>query len=322
MARPSTPTLPDDKVDYFREQLYRELSHMFEWEGLPDTVPGDYIERNLVRFGYLLFYKDEGIGLDVLRTTTIGFNRHDLPATAYTYVNTTTGEVRNQVKRNIKYLSDSEDCVERFDENTDGVIMCNMAFGESAKTIVDHYAQRMALVQQAIDTNLLWANVPYIFQTGSDQTKLSIEKMFGSIFEGKPFIITDKEMFEDNKDRTGVPTGVKFIGKELMDTLNELKMGFKQTVGFDTAGVEKAERVLQGEIDSNKQHTQSVVQVMLSQRLKACEAINVFFGTSLSVRLVGQKELEEEQVLQDELMEEGEEDGTGDSGTAAAAAAE
>ena len=86
--------------------------------------------------------------------------------------------------------------------------------------------------------------------------------------------------------------------------------------------LKKAERVLQGEIDSNKQHTQSVVQVMLSQRLKACEDINAFFGTNLSVSLVGQKELEEEQALQDEQMEEGEEDGTGDSGTAAAAAAE
>lgn len=146
--------------------------------------------------------------------------------------------------------------------------------------------------------------------------------MFGAIFEGKPFIIADKELFVDNKDRTGVPTGIKFIGKELTDTLNELKMGFKQTVGFDTAGVEKAERVLQGEIDSNKQHTQSVVQIMLSQRLKACEAINAFFGTTLSVNLVGQKELEEEQALQDELMEEGEENGTGDSGTSAAAATE
>ena len=316
MARPNTPTLPDDKVNYFKEQLYRELSHMFEWEGLPETIPADYIERNLVRYGYVLFYKDENIGLDVLRTATIGFNRHDLPATAYTYVNTTTGEVRNQVARNIKYLSDSEDCIDRFDETKDGVIICNMAFGESSKEIIDHYAQRLALVQQAIDTNQLWANVPYIFQTGSDQTKLSIEKMFGSIFEGKPFIITDKEMFEDNKDRTGVPTGVKFIGKELMDTLNELKMGFKQTVGFDTAGVEKAERVLQGEIDSNKQHTKSVVQIMLAQRQKACEAINAFFGTSISVELVGQKELEAAQEDQEEMIEEGgEENGTGDSGT-------
>lgn len=312
MARPSTPTLSDDKVDYFREQLYRELSHMFKWEGLPATIPADYIERNLVRFGYLLFYKDEAIGLDVLRTATIGFNRHDLPATAYTYVNTTTGEVRNQVMRNIKYLTDSEDCVERFNEQRDGVIMCNMASGESSKTIVDYFAQRLALVQQAIDTNLMWANIPYIFQTGSDQTRLSIEKMFGDIFEGKPFIIADKELFVDNKDRSGVPTGIKFIGKELLDTQNEIMMRFKQTVGFDTSGVDKAERVLQAEVDSNTQHTLSVVEVMLSQRKKACEAINAFFGTNITVEMVGKTEQQE---FEEEYQEEGEEDGTDNSGT-------
>ena len=69
--------------------------------------------------------------------------------------------------------------------------------------------------------------------------------------------------------------------------------------------------MLQAEIDSNTQHTKSVLQIMLEQREKACEAINAFFGTNISVTLVGQKEMEEAA----EEMEEGEDNGTGDSGT-------
>lgn len=310
MARPSVPTLPDDKIIFYREQLYQQLSHMFKWDGLPQTVPNDYIERNLVRHGYVLFYEEDSIGLDVLRATVLGWNRHDLPVLARTWTTTTNSEVAPQVERTIKYLTDSVDSIDQFDPKKDGVLIMNMAFGENCTTIVDHFAQRLALAQQAFDTNLLWANVPYIFQTSSDETKLSIEKLFADIFKGKPFTIVDKELFVDNKDRTGVPTGINFIAKDLMDVQNEIMMRFKQSVGFDTSGVEKAERVLQAEIDSNTQHTKSVVQIMLEQREKACEAINAFFGTNITVTLVGQQELEEEQ----QELKEGDDNGTGDSG--------
>lgn len=57
---------------------------------------------------------------------------------------------------------------------------------------------------------------------------------------------------------------------------------------------------------------------MLEQREKACEAINAFFGTNISVALVGQRELEE---AQDEI-EEVDDYGTGNSGTEEVASAE
>lgn len=304
MARPKVPTIPDDKIFYFREQLYRELSHMFKWEGLPQTVPQDYLERNLVRHGYVMYYEDEEIGQDVLRAEVVGFNRHELPTSARTFTPNTIGEKTN-ITRIVKRLADSKDAVAQFDRLKDCVLIANMEYGQNTRVIVEHYAQRLALAQQAFDTNLMWANVPYIFQTSSDDTRLSIEKMFSEIFTGQPFVITDKALFQDNTDRAGVPSGITFIGKELIDVHNEIMMKFRETVGFNTAGVDKAERVNTLEIKSNNQHTQTVVQVMLQQRQMACEAINAFFGTSLTVELEGEEE----------LSEGGEEDVTGDGGT-------
>jgi hypothetical protein len=160
-----------------------------------------------------------------------------------------------------------------------------MAYGENCHEIVDHFAQRLALAQQAFDTNLMWANVPYIFQTASDDTRLSIEKMFASIFNGEPFIISDKSLFQDNKDRAGLPTDINFIGKDLLDVHNEIMMKFRQTVGFETAGVDKAERVNTLEVQSNDQHTKTVLQIMLQQRKIACDNINAFFGVNVEVDL-------------------------------------
>lgn len=310
MARPKMPTIPDDKIYYFKEQLYRELAHMFKWEGLPPTIPQDYLERNLVRYGYVLAYEDENIGLDVLRCEVTGFNRHDLPVQARTYTPNTIGE-KTQVFRNIKRLGDFDGVENEFDPATDGVVIMNMASGNLNRgqpmgQIVEHFARRLALAQQAFDTTLMYANMPYFFQVDNDETRLSIEKMFSSMYNGEPFIIVDKSLFQQNKDRTGLPTDIKFIGKELMDVQNEIMMKFRQTVGFDTAGVDKAERTNTLEIQSNDQHTRSVVQIMLEQRQLACKAINEFFGTNISVDLYSPPR-----------EKEGDDDGTDDGGTGA-----
>jgi hypothetical protein len=187
----------------------------------------------------------------------------------------------------------------------------NMDWGQNCGEIVNHFAKRLALAQQAIDTNLMWANVPYIFQTSTDETRLSIEKMFSSIFNGEPFIITDKSLYTDNKDRTGLPTDIKFIAKELMDVYNEIMMKFRETVGFTTAGVEKAERVNTLEINSNQQHTQTVAQIMLQQREIACETINKFFNTNISVELLPF----ESQLATPDPTEGGEGNGNNNGGT-------
>lgn len=293
------PTIPQDKIRYFREQLFRELSHMFKWENLPVTVPHDYLERNLVRHGYVLFYEDENIGLDVLRAEPHGYNRHDQPTSARTFSPTSNEEVRPQIVRQIKRLTDSEQAVDNFDPYKDGVLINNMEYGRSSWEIVSHFAYRLALAQQAFDTTLIWANVPYIFQTSNKDVELSIKKIFRKVFNGEPAIIADPDLFKDNNQETGLPTGIDFIGKDLLDVHNEIMMRFRQTVGIDTAGVDKAERTNTLEIESNTQHTKTVLEIMKEQRDIACENINAFFGTNISVSVVGEEDIA--QMSEDQL---------------------
>ena len=305
MARLKVPTIPDNKKRFFTEQLARELSHMFVWEGLPSTIPKDYLERNLIRHGYVLFYEDDFIGHDVLRCEVTGYNRHNRPTHARTYTPNTSNEAVT-IDRQLRYLSEYDEVENDFDPLKDGVLIRNMEGGQNAWEIIDHFAERLVLAQMAFDTNLMYANIPYIFQTSSSDTRLSIEKMFEGLFSGEPFIITDNELFVDNKDKAGEPTGIPFIAKDIFDVKNEIKQEFRQTVGIDTAGVEKAERVNTLEIESNEQHTQTVLQVMKEQREMAVEAINVFFGLNVTVTVRGEPTGTD--------REEVEEFGTGDSG--------
>lgn len=296
--------------NFYKEQLLRELGQMFRWKNLPDSVPEDYLERTLVRSGYGLFYYSEDIGIDFLKCTATGYNRHNQPTQARTWT-PNTGDTSFNVTRTIKRLTDGEIAVSEFNQENDGVLIQNMEYNQNMQYIVDFYAKRLAKAQNAFDNSLTWANIPYIFQTDNDDSKLSIERMFESAQEGKPFVIADKSLFKDNKDRAGVPTSIPFIGKELMDTLNEIMMKFRETVGFNTAGVDKAERVNTLEIESNDEHTYSVLSIMLKQRQIAVKSINTFFNLSIEVGIAAEMDIEQ---IEPEFEDEGgEEDGGTDN---------
>lgn len=296
-------------IRYFEEQLYRELAHMFEWKNMPDTIPLDYLERNLVRTGHVMFFEDDRVGLDVLRATVRGFNRYEQPIEAYHSPNSQKiEEVTLPVERTIKRLTDSDSAIDEFDPSTDCVLISNMAHGQPCTDIVDHYAERLAFAQLAFDTNLLWQNIPYFFITDSADSKLSVQKMFyDALYTGDPYVHVDKHLLASNQERNGVPSGVPFIGKELMDTRNELMMKFRETVGITTAGVDKAERANTLEVTSNAQHTKTVLQIMLEQRQIACDNINAFFGLNTSVNVVGAD-------LAHEDVDGGDENSAGDGG--------
>lgn len=294
-----------DKVEFYSEQLYRELSHMFKWEGFPNTIPLDYLERNLIRHGQVLFYESEHFGYDILRSEAVGMNRHNYPTTARAVMEGTTDiEILGHVERKIKRLSDSENAVEEFNPSTDGVLIYNMDYGRSSREIVEHYANQLAMVEIAFDTNLMWQNMPYLFYAEDNSKKLSIMKLFSDIMKGSPAVMVDKELFMYNKGgemQPGTTIDIPLKAKDLLDVRNELMMKFRETVGIDTAGVDKAERVGSFEVEANEQHTKTVLEIMLQQRQIACENINAFYGLNISV-----------DVVETPSYKGGEEDGTGD----------
>ena len=311
MSRAKTPTIPEDKIHYFKEQLFSELAHMFTWEGLPENIPVDYLERNLIRNGFVMFYEDEVIGSDILRCTASGYNRHQFPTIARAVTSSDDMQDYSQ-ERVIKRLSDGTAAVEQFDKATDCVLIQNMDYGENLNDIIDHFAARLALAQQSFDTNLMWTNVPYIFKVENEEMRLSIEKLFSEIFSGVPFVVTDKMLFAQNADRTGLPTDIKFIGKELLDILNEIMMKFRERVGFDTAGVDKAERLVTAEVKSNNQHTRTCLEIMLRQREIAAANLNAFYGLTVTVKATGEEEQAED--MTQTLDEGGGENGANNGG--------
>lgn len=294
MAR-ELPAIPDNKVQFYRDKLIREVSNLFIWEGLPNEIPADYLERSLILHGTVMFfYDDKAYGYMALRAGTRGFNLYDQPTEAFT----------NQPNDSGLPTAYTRVICHRYDEDIPKenacVLINNMYKGESLRSIIDHYAYRLALIQQAFDTNAIWQNTPVIFQTDDSNIKLSIESMFSDIFEGKPWVIVDKVLYAKDKNGQAEPIEVPFLLDKLADAKNVVYNEFKATIGIDSVAVDKKERLLTGEIESNKQSTQTCLQIMLGQREIACKEIEQVFGIKPTVR----------------ILESGvDEDGKGDDGT-------
>lgn len=306
------PTIPDDKINYFREQLYREISNLFEWEGMPDEIPLDYLERTLIRHGTVMFFKEEETyGYMALRCSARYYNVYGQPTQAYA--------VTPNMEQNTHYRERTVAYQYTQELNPDDmcVIIQNMEGGQPISQIVDFYATRMALIFQAFDTNALWQNVPQIFRVNDKTLKLTIEKLFSDVQTGKPFVVVDKEMLGE---AGGVQTDeitAEFRLDKLLDVYNELKGKFYETVGINTPGADKKERLITDEVNANNQSTQTALQVMLSMREKAAMEIGKLYpDLTITVKLKGEEDPEEV-----EEEEEVEEDGDGDDGAEGRSAA-
>ncbi len=299
------PTLPDDKINFYREKLFREVSNLFIWKNVPNEIPTDYLERTLIRHGRVMFfYDDEAYGYMALRAGIRGFNIYEQPTHAFA-VAPNDQSLPSNYERTIVHKYNEE-----IGKEKSCVLINNMYGGESLWKIVDHYAFRLALIQQAFDTNALWQNIPVLISVSDDNVRLSLEKMFSDIFTGKPWIVIDK-VLTLKEAMQAEPITVDFILDKLYDVKNEVYNEFKQTIGIDASAVEKRERVLVDEVTSNEQITETCLEIMLKQRKIACEEIKKVFGLNIAVDYIGSRK-KEEQARGEEALEGGVDNGSSD----------
>lgn len=277
------PTIPEDKVEFYRRKLWREVSNLFAWENMPKELPLDYLENTLVRKGRVLFFNDSEVyGHMVLEAVARGKNIYGQSTTAECIAPNDQG-LETHFKRTIVHKYDDE-----IDLDNSAVMINNMYDGESLHEIVEHYAKRLTLIQNAFDTNALWQNLPVTWSVSDDKMKTTIEEWFSQIYSGRPMIIVDKALMSDN-EVIGNVTEVPFILDKLYDVKNEIYNEFKATIGLNAPGADKKERLVVAEATSNEESKDTCLEIMLGQRKIACEEINKVFGLNVSVKLITDK---------------------------------
>lgn len=283
----SLPTVPDNKKQFFRNKLLREVSNLFKWEGdLEKYIPLDYLEYYTIVHGRVMLFDNEEYGYLALPCTGYGFDPYGRITQAQSIAlgdKTPMGVHKRNVVRETPPEGVTDVCV----------VLDNMLFGESLTSIIDFYAERMAMTWQTMDTNILWQNLPPIIQVDGDDTRLSIEKLLNDIWKGKPAIVVDKMMKLDSDNIKTQVFDVPPLFNELYKQFQQIYSSFKEDVGINALGTVKESGVTTEEATANAQGTQTALQIMLGQRQRFCEQLKDVYGLNVTVSVIGQEGGEE-----------------------------
>lgn len=231
----------------------------FEWSGLPDGILERHVEQNLFRYGKAVFYRKPDHGYMCLQAQNGG------PVNAY-------GDP-------LFYWACGFGVHDRVNADKCVIIENNM-LRIATDDFVMFYVNKLAEAERTMDVNVK-ANKTPVIVTCDDKNILSFKRLFQQVDGNVPAIYADSGMNIDALQSLDLK--VKFLGNELMDYKHSVEAELLTFLGINNPAVDKKERLVTDEANSNNQLIQSFCELQLEARKRACEEINSMFGLSVSV---------------------------------------
>lgn len=280
MGRKRKPVV-NQAIEIETERLichYQMLAlNRYKWENLPNGIESRYIEQMLYDNGECAMFDHPDLGLCVLRSSS----RENLNIYGEPTKLTLSGFNEHRTVM-------MDDCVR--------IINNDLALPTQQNII--YYARRMAEIDDIIMQNLRQQRVPYIFAT-DENNAFSMKSLYERIYQGDMAVFVDKDMLKGEPENIMViPTVAPYLVDKLQIQKQEMERELLTFLGINNT-LEKKERLLQDETNSNNQFIKMSSDIGFKCRQKACEDMNKKFGLNISVIEV-----------QDEMMEEVDMNGT------------
>ena len=161
-----------------------------------------------------------------------------------------------------------------------------------------YYARRMAEIDDIIMQNLRQQRVPYLFAT-NENNQYSIKSLYDRMYQGEPAIFIDGDMLKGEPENIMVlPTQAPYLVDQLQIQKQEMERELLTFLGINNT-LEKKERLLVDETNSNNQFIKMASDIGFKQRQLACEQMNEMFGLNVQV-------VETQDEFESEVMEDGE----------------
>ena len=264
----------DTAVLSFVENTLAKTQSMFKYEGLPESIPQDEIEKLLQTTGNCFVTKVDGV-LYALSGGLGGepdvYNR----PTLYTVANPA-------LKLNKTYKVE-----------TDGVLIKNDTNGNSLLPIIGKYAVLHTDGLISLNTASVLTRITMLISASDDKTKQSADLFLQKILDGEFSIIGENAFFKGVNMQTAPTTNSVYI-TQLIEMIQYYKASLYNELGLNANYNMKRERLNLGEVSMNVDALLPYVDNMLNERQKAVTKINEKYDTDISVSLNSSWNLEHE----------------------------
>lgn len=266
-------------VDYLARYMIQRVMSVYKFE-LPDEIDSRY-------FKYMLFVN----GWIVLTNTP------QYGPIAY-YASLSGTDMYYRPKKATITLNDSDKGGSTFERTLigpkpDAVILSLQENYSSIMDLIYFYAERLALLFEAFDVNIINSKLAYIFGTDKKAVAETFKKTYDNIASGQPAVVVDKDLFTEDARPLWQTffnnLRANYIGGDLMLDINKVLRAFDTEIGIANANTDKRERVTTDEVNANNVEALSRVE-MWRENMQACfdragALIEGWQGASVSLRV-------------------------------------
>lgn len=263
--------LYDRAVFWFR-QLFRDVCSQFVLEGAPETVNQDYFFSKLALNGSLIMQslpetKGFPAGVYALTGAHYGVDPYMWP-TDTTIANGVLGNFSGKI----------------------GVDSAWIRFNKFAEPIIDtlnQYAERLASLDIAIQTNISNCYTARVFSPANDLQAQQIRKMYDDISAGQPAVICKKSVMQREDASTYVINNdTNYLVHDFIQDQIAARGEFFALFGIMSQPMEKGERLITGEVKSQMQQIEIGKNFFLGAMNEDLKKANKLFGTSMEVKII------------------------------------
>ena len=278
-------------IDYYIQTALMKTLKMFEYEGLPDTIPERELERILQLCGFAYWLKADNGKLYVFYGGLGGLPNEYYQPTLFIVAN--------------PYLK----FFKQVEVNEDGVLMWNDLSHMGLYPIIRRYAEFMAECDITLRFGLINARIVAILEAINDKQKKEAELYLKDVVEGKKLGVIVGKGFEADDGSLRVNEYRRANTQDIKDVIElqqYIKASFYNEIGLQANFNMKREAINGEEAGMNEEALKPLCDDLLQSRKDALEKINKQFGLNISVRYSSsweaRKELGKEQ--KEEITEE------------------
>ena len=269
-------------LNYWLETLFEKCVRMFEWRGLPNTIPQKEIEQRLILDGYCGMVHDRKAGLIVASGGLSGVTPYCDEFKNFTYAapECSGGQV---------------------DLGVNAVLIENTSLRNPLLPMILRYSDLLAHAEISLKMALINNRVNNAYAVETNEIAESVNAYYNKIYNGKNGSILDDSLVSGVQNIANTRTSG--VVAECIEARNDILRAFFAEIGVRFAK-DKKERVVVDEVSADNQMLLLNINDMKRQRKKSALEINKIFGKNVSVELSEEFEIIEEQPQESEEKQE------------------
>lgn len=288
-------TLYGMDFDNLLEQWHLIAISRWKYDNLPENITSEMIEDKFYQFGKALLVERSIDGSVAPKQALMGTGN-------YLLLNVTSEMERNLYNKPQLFVGTGLN-YQSYNVPADKcVYMKNNYFAIPTQQVVLYYVRKIANIERTLEMNINAQKMPYLFKTKNNKIRLSLNNLLDDLKIGESAVFLDPEMLDGDKESISVlnlnaPYVADKMRTEKQNYINEL-MTF---LGINNLPVEKNERLIQGEIESNDIIIKDNIEKERAERERWIKEANEKYGLNIKVRFYND-------IVENEKIKEVEED--------------